>query len=327
MRYLPDGEIEYVGRADSQVKVRGFRIELGEVETAVRSHAAVRDAVVLAAEDGEDGRRLIAYVVAEPGRAVMESELRGYVRGSLPEYMAPSAVMVLERMPLLPNGKLDRGALPAPGGPRHRLTSSTDARDLVEEVLAHIWAEVLKLEQIGVNENFFDLGGHSLLATQIVARARSLPRGALATLALRETHGRGTGEGRRRVAAGRGRVAAAARHARRPGAALPLSYQQQRLWFFSQLQPESSLYNLPVAVRVEGRLDVAALERTLGEIVRRHESLRTSFGEVGGRPIQHHLADVDGAAPARRPVRAARRRARSGGAPPRGRGGTTPVRP
>jgi amino acid adenylation domain-containing protein len=287
VRYLPDGEIEYVGRADSQVKVRGFRIELGEVETVLRSHAAVRDAVVLASEDGEGGRRLIAYVAAEPGRVVTESELRGYVRGSLPEYMVPSAVMVLEQMPLLPNGKLDRGALPAPSGSRQYLTSSADARDLVEDVLAHIWAEVLKLEQVGVNENFFDLGGHSLLATQVVSRVREAFRVEVSLRGLFEKPT--VAELSKVVGAllrgGDGSPLPSVTRADR-GAALPLSYQQQRLWFISQLQPGSSLYNLTVAVRVEGRLDAAALERTLGEVVRRHESLRTSFTKVGGQPVQ-----------------------------------------
>jgi acyl carrier protein len=201
--------------------------------------------------------------------------------------MVPSAFVALERMPLLPSGKLDRRALPAPGGTRRRTVSFADARDPVEEVLANIWAGLLKLEQVGVDENFFELGGHSLLATQAVSRVREAFG---VELPLRSLFERPTVAGLAKVVASllRGNAGSPLPPVRRAerGGALPVSYQQQRLWFFSQLQPESPLYNLPAAVRIAGRLDEAALARTLGEIVRRHESLRTSFGEVGGQPSQ-----------------------------------------
>jgi amino acid adenylation domain-containing protein len=303
-RYLPGGELEYIGRADAQVKVRGFRIELGEVDAALSGHAAVREAVVIADDDGEGGLRLVAYVTPGAGRVLTESELRGHLREKLPDYMVPSAFVVLERMPLLPGGKLDRRALPAQSGTRQRPNSFTDARDLVEEVLANIWAGLLKLERVSLDDNFFELGGHSLLAAQVVSRVREA---FSVELPLRSLFERPTVAGLAKVVGlllrgGAGSSLPPVGRADRRGA-LPLSYQQQRLWFFSQLQPESPLYNLPAAVRIEGRLDEAALARTLGEIVRRHESVRTSFREVGGQPAQFiaqtfdvplPLADVSG---------------------------------
>jgi hypothetical protein len=168
-RYLPDGNIEYLGRIDQQVKIRGVRIELGEVQSALSDHPAVTEAVVIARDDGFGEQRLVAYLVAE--QALTSWELREYLRELLPEYMVPSFFVLLNALPLTPNGKLDRDALPSP-----QYTDLTDAyvapRTPVEEMLCGIWSEVLKTQRVGVYDNFFDLGGHSLLATQVISRLR-----------------------------------------------------------------------------------------------------------------------------------------------------------
>ena len=172
VRRRGDGDIEYLGRIDNQVKIRGHRIELGEIETVLAHHAAIEQAVVLAREDRED-RRLVAYVVAAPGRAPSVNELRSFLQQKLPEYMVPSAFMFLDSLPITPNGKLDRKALPAPDQTRPELEETYSApRTPVEELLAQIWSDVLKLDQVGIHDNFFHLGGHSLLATQVVSRIR-----------------------------------------------------------------------------------------------------------------------------------------------------------
>ena len=172
VRRRGDGDIEYLGRIDNQVKIRGHRIELGEIETVLAQHAAIQQAVVLAREDSED-RRLVAYVVAAPGCAPSAHELRSFLQQKLPEYMVPSAFMFLDSLPLTPNGKLDRKALPAPEQSRPELEETYCApRTPVEELLAQIWSDVLKLDQVGVHDNFFELGGHSLLATQVISRIR-----------------------------------------------------------------------------------------------------------------------------------------------------------
>jgi len=173
-RYLPDGNIEFLGRLDQQVKVRGHRIELGEIEAVLGLHAGVREAVVVAREDVPGDKRLVAYlVVAQEQRAPSTGELRSYLKQKLPEYMVPQAFVMLDALPLTPNGKVDRRALPAPDEARPELAQQYVApRNAVEEVVADIWAEVLKVEQVGIHDNFFELGGHSLLATQVISRVR-----------------------------------------------------------------------------------------------------------------------------------------------------------
>jgi acyl carrier protein len=171
-RYLSDGNIEFLGRIDDQVKIRGYRIELGEIESVLRQHPGVRQAVVVAREDVSGDKLLVAYLVAASQNSSV-SELRGFLKAKLPEYMVPSAFMFLDVLPLTPNGKIDRKSLPAPDGHRNELEQAYVApRSPTEEIVAGIWAEVLKLEQVGVRDNFFDLGGHSLLATQVISRVR-----------------------------------------------------------------------------------------------------------------------------------------------------------
>ncbi|HLM46806.1 MAG TPA: condensation domain-containing protein, partial [Myxococcaceae bacterium] len=286
VRYLPDGQLEYQGRIDNQVKVRGFRIELGEIETALRGHPGVREAVVVAREDSPGDKRLVAYLVAHEGQGPAAAELRTFLKQSLPEYMVPSALMVLDKLPLNPNGKVDRKALPVP----ERVETSQQyvaPRNETEQLLAQLWSEVLKVPRVGVHENFFELGGHSLLATQVLSRIRTtfqveLPlrdlfeAPSIATLALKLDTA---------VRAGQGVQAPALTRVSRD-ALLPLSFAQQRLWFLDQLEPGSAFYNVPTAVKLEGSLDTAALERALSELVQRHESLRTTFRTEQGQPVQ-----------------------------------------
>jgi len=283
-RFRADGAIEFLGRADHQVKVRGHRIELGEIEVALESHEAVERAVVMAAPDGLS---LAAWVL--PRGSASPAELRGYLQGRLPEYMIPSAFVALESFPLTPNGKIDRRALAA-NRPRPAAapTERVAPRSPAEELLAGIWERVLGVEGIGAHDNFFALGGHSLLATQMISRVRDAFAAELPLRALFEAP---------TVAGLAARIEAARSE---PGAAapplvrvprdgrLPLSFGQQRLWFLDQLEPGSAAYNMPAAVRLEGELDPAALAGALSEVVRRHEVLRTVFRLPGGEeePVQ-----------------------------------------
>ena len=287
-RWRADGTLEFLGRLDHQVKVRGFRIELGEIEAALAALDGVREVAVVAREDRSDrgagGLRLVAYVAGDAAAG----PLRRSLRERLPEHMVPAVFVMLAALPLTPNGKVDRKALPAP---EQRAEDTWMApRSPVEEVIAGIWAELLGLERIGATDHFFDLGGHSLLATRVMSRLRSafeiemplrdlFEAPTLAGLAARVEAARRTGNGR--LAPPLAPVAPALRE--KP---LPLSFAQQRLWFIDQLEPGSPLYNMPVALRARGRLDAGVLALTLGEIVRRHEALRTAFVSREGVPVQ-----------------------------------------
>lgn len=287
-RYWPDGAIEFLGRLDHQVKIRGFRIELAEIESVLTQHPAVREAAVLARESASDEKRLTAYVALEPGAAPTGAELRSFLRQKLPEYMTPSVFVELDALPLTPNGKVDRRALPAPDSMRSELAGTWVApRTLVEEALAGIFSKVLGAAQVSIHDSFFDLGGHSLLATQALSRVREAFQVELPLRSLFEAP---------TVAGLAERVEAAMRAAHglqspplkpvsREGR-LPLSFAQQRLWFMDQLEPGNPAYNMPGAIRLSGELNIAALERSLNEIVRRHESLRTTFATVDGQPEQ-----------------------------------------
>ncbi|HYG62552.1 MAG TPA: amino acid adenylation domain-containing protein, partial [Thermoanaerobaculia bacterium] len=283
-RYLPGGAIEFLGRVDRQVKVRGFRIELGEVEAALARHPAVRDTVVAAAEGGGG---LVAYVVAAPGSGLTAAELRAFAGHALPDVMVPRAVVLLDRLPLTPNGKVDHRALPA-AGLEEVAEVYVAPRTPVEEIVAEVWAEVLGAPRVGVRDDFFSLGGHSLLAAQVVSRVRE----ALGVeLTLRELFEGPTVEAwAQRVEEARRRESGAATPplvpVPREAELLPLSFTQERLWFLDQLEPGAAAYNIPVAVELAGDLDAAALAASLVGLVRRHEALRTVFGEAAGRPFQ-----------------------------------------
>ncbi len=278
-RWRADGTLQYLGRADAQVKIRGYRIEPGEVEAVLRRHPAVAECAVIAREDVPGDRRLVAYVAGE----VDADALRAHLRQSVPEYMVPSAFVPIDRIPLTPNGKLDRRALPAPA---YAATVHVLPRTPAEEVLAAVWAEVLNVERVGVTDTFFDLGGHSLMAMRVVSRVREvfgveLPLRALfegptvQAMALRVEEIRRAGEGALPPVLPLPRTGP-----------VPLSFAQERLWFLDQLQPGTAFYNIPAALRLGGALDAAALERALGETVRRHDALRTVFAEAEGRPVQ-----------------------------------------
>ena len=286
-RYLQDGNIEYLGRIDHQVKIRGFRIELGEIEAALREYPQVSTSVVILNEDASGDRRLVAYVVSEES-GLNDNELREYLRQRLPEYMVPAAIVELEELPLTPSGKIDRRALPAPQQFRQELEARFEApHSPTEEVLASIWSEILKVDRVGIHDNFFDLGGHSLVATRVIARMRV----AFGTeLPLRLMFDSPT------IAALANIIEKGMRHEEGPEPPplvrasreenLPASFAQQRLWFLDQLEQGSSFYHISRAFRVSGNLNVDALASAINEIVRRHEPLRTSFVSVDGMPLQ-----------------------------------------
>ncbi|HQA67127.1 MAG TPA: amino acid adenylation domain-containing protein [Aggregatilineales bacterium] len=287
VRYLPDGNVEFLGRTDHQVKLRGFRMELGEIEAGLKAHPAVADAAVLVREDRPGDARLVGYVVPEAGAAPTVDDLRTFLGRTLPEYMVPALYVFLEAMPLTPNGKVDRRALPAPDWAGEAADEYVAPRTPTEEVLAGLFAAVLRVERVGATSDFFALGGHSLLATQLVSRVREafnvdLP---LRTLFQHSTVERLAKEIEQLQRAAVGPDAPPIERIPREGN-LPLSFAQQRLWFLDQFEPESPAYNVPVAVRLEGAVDAELLERCLNEIVQRHESLRTIFPTINGRPGQ-----------------------------------------
>ncbi len=285
-RYRSDGKIEFLGRLDNQVKLRGFRVELGEIETVLGQHPNVAQAVVMIREDRPGDKRLVAYITAEGGMP-SPNEVRKFLQLSLPDYMVPSAFVLLEAMPLTPNKKVDRRALPAPDySGSGAVTQFDEPLDPVEDLLVNIWARVLGLENIGVHDNFFERGGHSLLATQVMSRIRETFHVELPLRALFEspTIADLAEKLEAVIQAQQGLQAPPLVPVPRNGK-LPLSFAQQRLWFLDQLEPGSSFYNISRAVHLRGSLNVAALAEALNEIVSRHESLRTLFG-TDGDPFQ-----------------------------------------
>jgi amino acid adenylation domain-containing protein len=288
VRHTPDGVLEYLGRRDQQVKLRGFRIELGEIEAVLADHPDVRECVVTTHEHAGGDKRLAAYVVPAAGRSPGGGDLRRYLRERLPDYMVPADFVSLKSLPLTPNGKVDLRALPAPGPARLVSGQGDDAtRTMVEEVLAELWAEVLGAESVGVHQNFFEIGGHSLLATQLMSRVCESFRvevplrtffDAPTVAALAENV-------ERELKAGHAPESRPV-EPRPPGEEAPLSFAQQRLWFLDHFEPNSAVYNITSAVRLTGSLNVPVLERTLAEIIRRHEILRASFPLRDGRPAQ-----------------------------------------
>jgi amino acid adenylation domain-containing protein len=289
-RWLPDGNIEYLGRNDFQVKIRGFRIELGEIEAKLTECAGVREAVVVAREDVKGDKRLVAYVVAAGNVTLETADLRAALLPQLPEYMVPSAFMQLEALPLSSNGKLDRKALPAPGAAALIRRDYEAPQDAIELALATIWQDVLRLDRIGRHDNFFELGGHSLLAMQVLSRLRS----ALSVeLPLRDLFTKPSLSALAEAVRAAGRSTLAPIPLADRDQPLPLSLAQQRLWFLDQLdKTASAVYHMPIALRLRGDLDVAALQSTLDRLIARHESLRTYFVDVDGIPYQQ-IAPAD----------------------------------
>uniref|UniRef100_UPI000B2E34AF amino acid adenylation domain-containing protein n=1 Tax=Rhodococcus ruber TaxID=1830 RepID=UPI000B2E34AF len=280
-RWAVSGDLEYLGRADDQVKIRGFRIELGEVESAVLAQPTVGQAAVIVREDAPGAARIVAYVVPADGATVDVEELRAGAGALVPEYMVPSAFVVIDAIPLTVNGKLDRRALPEPVFETRVFRAPSTP---VEEIVAGTFAEVLGVERVGADDDFFELGGNSLIATQVVSRlgaaldtqvpVRTLfEASTVAALAARVEQD----------ATGGARVPLTART--RPER-IPLSPAQQRMWFLNRFDPESTAYNIPMALRLTGDLDVDALRAAVADLVARHETLRTVYPETNSGPVQ-----------------------------------------
>ncbi len=295
-RQLPGGSLVFRGRADGQVKVRGFRIEPGEIEAALRALPGVRDAAVVLSGGDAATRRLVAFVVPRTPAEVSPAVLRAGLAARLPEHMIPAAFATLEALPLTASGKVDRRALsrlPPPEAPAAERPARRAPRTPVEELVAGIWSELFQVESVGLDDNFFALGGHSLLVAQVLSRLR---QAVGVEVPLVELFHRPTVAELAALIERPGEAAPAAAQlpqlppivrVPRDGRPLPLSYAQERVWVLDQLQAGGNLaYNFQVTIRLRGALGVAVLERTLGEVVRRHEVLRTSFPLVDGRPAQ-----------------------------------------
>ncbi|WP_284332129.1 non-ribosomal peptide synthetase, partial [Dyella flagellata] len=286
VRWRTDGNLEFIGRADNQVKIRGFRVELGEIETCLLNFPSVAQAAVVVREDQPGNKQLVGYVVSTQDQSIDAASLRRALAEHLPEYMLPAALVTLAALPLTAHGKLDRKALPAP---EFASASQRMPRTPQEQALADLFAEVLGLSSVGIDDSFFDLGGHSLLATRLISRVRAAMKIEIPIRTLFETP---------TVAALIDQLGAAATVSApllpmaRPER-IPLSFAQQRLWFLHQFEGPSSTYNIPLAVRLEGRLDRHALQAAFNDLVVRHESLRTVFGEDGQGAWQRILSDQD----------------------------------
>jgi amino acid adenylation domain-containing protein/non-ribosomal peptide synthase protein (TIGR01720 family) len=287
VRYLADGNIEFLGRLDHQVKLRGFRIELGEIEAALLSHSSLREAAVVMREDALNDKRIVAYVVCEGETRIPPDKLRSFLREKLPEYMLPSSFEYLEELPLTPNGKVDRRSLPIPDQTRPEVGEYIAPRTPTEEILVSLWSRLFGVKRIGVSDNFFELGGHSLLATQMISWVREsfMVEIPLATLFEQPTIASFATRVESALKTGPELIAPRLEPAPRTQV-LPLSFAQQRLWFIEQLQPGTPLYNIYIPLRLTGQLNISALANTLTEVVRRHEALRTTFPLENGQPVQ-----------------------------------------
>ncbi|GAB1540889.1 hypothetical protein NUACC21_35580 [Scytonema sp. NUACC21] len=293
VRYLPDGNLEFLGRIDHQVKIRGFRIELGEIEAKLGTHPAVQQTLVMAREDVPGNKQLVAYVVVSPQQNSTQppshNELRLFLQDKLPQYTIPARFVFLDTMPLNPNGKVDRHALPALDKGSYSKNNFVEPRTLIEKVLATIWAEVLGLEAISIHDNFFELGGHSLLATQVVSRlCRALGVEIKVQLLFEKPTIANLADAI--VAIQNQGIDLLENHTiprLANGCSTPLSFAQQRVWFLEQLEPNSPTYIISQAFRLQGALDIGVLQQSLDAIVTHHEALRTNFmTSVDGSPIQ-----------------------------------------
>ena len=292
---MPDGTLEFLGRRDNQIKLRGFRIELGEIESALAMDASIREVLVVKRDDEQQGARLVAYIVE--AKPCTNSELISHLEQRLPSHMIPSVFVRLDALPRMPNGKLDRSALPDP--PLATVVESSGTvlpRTPTEETVAAIWRHVLGISHLGIHENFFELGGHSLLATKVISRLRSTFKTPLELRAIFDAT-----DGCRAGGALVGPVQEqAAGHDPEQGiqavardGPLPLSFAQQRLWFLDRWNSGNGLYNIPAAFTLVGPLQVGALEKSLRALVERHEALRTLFPTVNGTPTQTILPQAE----------------------------------
>ena len=306
-RYLPGGIIEFLGRADHQIKIRGYRVELGEIEAAIKLHPAVHQTLVVACEDVPGVKRLVAYVVPQPAQETSQlvAQLRSLLKEHLPDYMMPVAFVLLEGFPLNASGKVDRHALPLPDFTENeRQEHFVAPRTALEEIVAGTWTEVLGIEQVGIHDDFFALGGHSLLAMKVTSRLQRLlqvhvplhrffeaPTVAQLTQTisrLQVTHSQSHQLVLRKLAqeAYGLQASGAVSTSEQALHAFPASPTQEGLWFLQQLDPESVAYNMYVILRVRKLLDVEALKRSLNALVQRHDALRTTFGTQEGKLVQ-----------------------------------------
>ncbi|KAG0220815.1 hypothetical protein BGW41_007505, partial [Actinomortierella wolfii] len=292
VRWQPDGNLMYVGRNDFQVKIRGFRIELGEIEKRLSEHPQVKEAIVVATGEASD-KRLVAYVAAATDNK-LASRLREHLISSLPEYMIPSAIVLMDILPLNNNGKVDRNALPEPDDSAFITNEYSKPEDGIECTLAEVWTDLLKVRQIGRHDNFFMLGGHSLLAVRLVNRL-STTMGAqlsLSTLYRAPTLSslaEAIKSSLLQESISNVKISPVSR--KYP---LMLSLAQQRLWFLAQMEGMSEIYHVPVALRLHGTLDKFALQQALDSVCFRHESLRTVFGSSNGQPLVEILPASSG---------------------------------
>ena len=286
-KYLRDGSIEFVGRVDFQVKIRGYRIELGEIEAAINQFENVKTSVVTAVKDSYGNERLVAYIIPEHKDFNTEA-LKDYLREKLPDFMVPSLIITMDSFPLTPNGKVDRKALPAPENIELQQPIVLP-RTATEELIANIWADVLKLDKVGIHQNFFEIGGHSLLATQVISRLKEsfkfeIPLKTLfdyptVQLLAAEIEKLELGES--------GELPELKKVNR--SEKIPLSFSQRRLWFLNELKPDDPSYNITNAFIIKGVLDVTLLQQSVNKMIERHEILRTVFDEELGKPYQKIL--------------------------------------
>ena len=288
-RYLPDGTVEYLGRIDAQIKLRGFRIELGEIDAALTASADIEFGTTIVRKNAAGVEQLVSYVVPKAGAATDTATLRDALKAELPDYMVPATIMAISELPLTPNGKLDRKALPEPEWAA--AAEYVAPRNETEIVVAGIYKDVLGVERVGIHDDFFALGGHSLLATRTVAKIRSALNVPIALKQLFDTPT--VAELAAGLADGDQQEEMPVALLPRDGA-LPLSYAQQRIWFLHRMDPASSLFNVPWAMRLTGALNTDALQTAVNMTVQRHESLRTAFTEDAGQPVQsiHQSAEV-----------------------------------
>ncbi|MEU1818461.1 amino acid adenylation domain-containing protein [Streptomyces roseifaciens] len=282
-RWNADGVLEYIGRADDQIKIRGFRIEPGEIAATLTSHESVVQAAVITREDRPGDVRLIAYAVPAEHHTPGPEELRRYTAALLPRHMVPTAIVLLDALPLTPNGKLDRHALPAPEVRSD--AGGRGPRSVTEEILCGIFAEVLSIPAVGIDDDFFVLGGHSLLATRLISRIRTTLG---AELGIRDLFDAPTVADLVQRLDGAATARPALRTAQRPET-LPLSSAQHRLWFLERFEKQAT-YNAPFAYRLHGHINIPALQAAINDVITRHEALRTTFPATNGQPRQHVLS-------------------------------------
>jgi alpha-ketoglutarate-dependent taurine dioxygenase/acyl carrier protein len=294
-RLREGGRVEYLGRRDQQVKVRGYRIELGEIEATLSRHPGIAECVIVLKEKRQSDHQIAAYFVPKAGAVFNLSELKSFLKVRLPGYMIPAAFVSMDEMPLTPNGKIDRRSLPEPVvWTEHVGLDDGAPRSPIEEMLVQVWKEVLEVEDIRINDNFFDMGGHSLLATLLTTRLRQLFElefplqsifaaptiSEMAAVIEKMMSGGPSQQPQPIVSVPRDTM-------------LPLSFAQERLWFIDQLEPGNPFYNIPVAMSLSGPLDVAVLGGSIREIIARHEALRTTFVSFDGEPVQVISPSID----------------------------------